>query len=743
MRTTLRVATVRSQRPGRTVFTGKAVDVLGRFVDFRSYYVVIANRSTLLDTVEPGQWWTVQGPTASRSVEAEGFQMTEHTIEAQSAQLERLSGEHLIAYISQSSVFQGVGPVKARKLWNALGDSIYSVLDEGDKATLSRYLKPDIVERLLERWAIAGNSKTLKWLFALGLDSKLAKQVLEFHGTAAPERIEEDPYRLLSFSASWPKVDALATSAFGLADADERRLLGAVEEACYHAFAQGDTAIAHEDMERRVAKLLGRSPVGLVASALALGHSNGSFVLTANGVQPLGAAAMEAVVAETVTRLVTNSATLLTSTELRRQVSAAQKAQGFTFSPEQRQAIQMANEHQFLLISGGAGVGKTALLRAVLGMFEASGIAVEQLALAGRAAKRMNESTGRPARTIASFIHQRGQRALGPLAVVIDEASMVDLPSMATLVERLPDNVRLILLGDSHQLMPVGPGLVFHCLVEISQVPHVSLTSVKRHEGELLSAAMRTRAGIWQGPPQELDAPVALLPCELDEATVAKLTVDVYMQAPDSTQILASKVEGAGGTKSINAEAQRRLTALNAPLRDSKGRDSGIRVGDPVMCVRNLWDRGLQNGSLGVVTEVFASPMKTKTSGEQPVEMSVGKVRWDDGIDRPVDDILVRELILGYAITIHKAQGSQWPRIVIAAVEGRNLDRAMLYTALTRAQLQAILIGGEPLLERVVTGPLKSSSRRVGLQEAVSSRFLGSPVTRRGCPLATSGGARR
>lgn len=723
MTVTIRVATVRSQRPGRTVFTGKAVDSRGQLIDHRAYYIVVADRRTLVNGVEPGQWWTVAGSVSSRSLDMHGFQMTEHTVEAQSAELERLSGENLISYMSQSPVFQGVGPVKARKLWNALGDGIYRVLDEADVKTLSRFLRPKIAQRVVEQWAIAANSKALKWLLALGLESKLARRVLEFHGSSAPERVDEDPYRLLSFSGSWATVDRLALESFGLSPNDERRLLGAIEEVCYRAFGGGDTCIPLDDVGVRVRKLLRTDSEALVESSIRLGHTNGAFVVRAPGIQPLGAAAMEAVVAATVSRLAKARDRLLPPVALNREIVKVERAQGFPLTPEQRLAVELANDHRLLLVTGGAGVGKTAALNAIVQAFQAAGLATEQLALAGRAAKRMSEATGLRARTIASFIHSGPLETLRPTAIVIDEASMVDLVSMARLLERAPADVRLVLLGDSHQLMPVGPGLTFHCLIEMSELPQVQLTSVKRHAGELLDAANRVRRGVWELPSPSLAAQVSFTSRELEEKSIAHLAVDLYMQSPKSTQILASKVEGVGGTKSINANAQQRSTARNPRLLDSKGLPVGINVGDPVLCVQNIWDRGLQNGSLGVVTEAFPCVVAIAATQDQPVTRSTGVIQWDDGIARPVDDSLIRALTLAYAITVHKAQGSQWTRVIVPVVESRNLDRAMLYTAMTRAQHQVVLLGDISAAQIAVTGPLKSSKRRVGLREAVLERL--------------------
>lgn len=138
--------------------------------------------------------------------------------------------------------------------------------------------------------------------------------------------------------------------------------------------------------------------------------------------------------------------------------------EGIELNTEQRRAVHLASDHSFALITGGAGVGKTTVLKALYQVYDQAGIEVVQLALAGRAAKRMQEATGRAASTIANFL-RAGKELSGPFVVVVDEASMVDIVSMYRLCQLLAPDVRLVLAGDPEQLMPVGPGLVLHALI--------------------------------------------------------------------------------------------------------------------------------------------------------------------------------------------------------------------------------------------------------------------------------------
>lgn len=716
MSITLRVATVRVQRPGRTVFTGKAIDAGGQLVDARAFYVVTSTRAVLVETVEPGQWWTVNGTVISRVVDADGFKMTEHTIAAEVASLERLSGEHLVSYLSRSALFAGIGMVKARKLWDALGDSLHQVLDDGDLATLEKYLTPEVAANAINQWAAAGHGKALKWLRAIGLDVKIGRKVLEFHGASSPDKVHEDPYRLLSFCASWKMVDEIARDTFKLHSSDPRRIKGAVEEACYAAFANGHTSMLSSELEIRIGRLLGPDSWVMVNKSLQAGLTNGAFVIGPYGVQPTGAAAMEHIVARFIARRAGLVKSIADDDVLRELVNKYELDSGVQINPEQRQAIETVNRHPVALITGGAGVGKTTVLKAMYRVFDAAGLEVVQMALAGRAAKRMQEATGKPAATIASFIRaSKRDDSNHPRVVVIDEASMLDIVSMSAVCERLNGSVRLVLLGDPSQLMPVGPGLVLHALTAVTDIPHVELKSVKRYGGEILVAALAVRAGKWPALSNDVEMPISFLPCSTDEGLLADLAVELYCLDPENTQILVSKKEGAGGAKRINEEAQRRHAASNPAVLTAECESTGLHVGDPVLCTRNLWDHGLQNGSMGVIIRL-ADPPSYRADEESNVDGStIAWVQWDDSVTRPLLTSQLDDITLGYAITVHKAQGSQWRRVIIPVIKNRMLDRSLFYTAITRAQTQVILIGDEAAARQAVEAAPRSTSRQVAL----------------------------
>ncbi len=732
---TLRVTGIRSQDPRGlgAIFTGVPVNSAGSVESAATYIVVKAPRSILGETpVERGQWWTVGGPLNQREAIVDGYRLIEQQIDADYAWLDRPSGEHIVTYLAECSAFEGIGTVKARRLWERFGDALYGLLDAGDALPFSDVLSADVARTLVEAWANQGESQTLQWLQSQGFSVPLGRKILRYFGDEARASIEADPYRLLSFTGSWRTVDHLAREQFGVEPIDPRRLRGAVEEACYRTFAAGHTLMLTADVMAHVTPLLGKPPVGvrwrdLLANAVDEGLKNGHIVQASHGLQQLGARVMEHQVAKTICdRLQGGGTPLLPDPEVERLISACEAEDGIELNPEQRQAIRLAAQYSFACLTGGAGVGKTTVLKSLYRVYQATGTKVIQVALAGRAAKRMQDSTGIPASTIASFLNGATDATFdGPTVLVIDEASMVDIISMSRLCHLLKPHVRLVLAGDPYQLMPVGPGLVLHCLTNLPEVPLVELKTVKRYGGDIAAVASAFRAGKWPSISSDETAPVAFLPCE--NRLIAETVVELYALNPQSTQVLAPLRNGPAGTKLLNQLCQRRFTARNPAVTTWSAQFEqtqlcGYHLGDQVLCTRNLWDQGLQNGSQGTVVEV-APEASEADDAEGQAERVLAWVDWDDGIRRAVTLGMLEYLELGFAITVHKAQGSQWPRVVIPVSDSRLLDRTLLYTALTRAQHQVILVGDVDAARRAILAPPRAHSRQVGLDLTLRRLF--------------------
>jgi exodeoxyribonuclease V alpha subunit len=696
---------------------------MGNVVDARSYFVVKATGVQLGETqVQPGQWWAVVGDVEDFTRTTNGYVIKERQISAQDIALARLSGEHIVTFIADSEDFAGIGLVKARKLWETFGERLYGLLDAADVEALSTVLTTESAECAVAAWAKHGDARMLQWLQSSGIDVRTGKQLLAFFGHEAQAKLEEDPYRLLSFSASWKHVDALARTRFNVAENDPRRLQAAVEEALYRLFEGGDTLTPIPALAKRVESVLGGSTGrSTVMAALESGLTNGSYVIGDGGnVHLLGSLVMERSVAASIAQRLSNPAPLLDRATVVRIISDYEQAEGFDLNAQQKAAVHCAAEHSIALILGGAGVGKTTVLKALYKLFDAAGIAVNQMALSGRAAKRMSEATGLPSSTLARFfLHAEKVNLDQPTVVVVDEASMVDVITMHRLCELLPDQVRLLLVGDTSQLMPVGPGLVLHALTQVHEVPNVELTQVKRYGGMIAKAAAAIRAGEWPVLPDDAVAPISFVPCR--EADIPNLVVSLYEAGRENTQVLSVRKNNVDGTKSLNQVCQERFTKQSQMLliRNEEfdcDMSTGLYLGDLVLCTKNLWQWGLQNGSLGKLVEIERMPrMLYKPDGTE-LGRALAWIEWDDGERRPVFFEMLENLELGYALTVHKAQGSQWPRVIVVLTGSRMLDRTLVYTAVTRAQNQVIIIGDEAAARTAVESLPHAGLRTVGLQ---------------------------
>lgn len=741
----VRVVAIRSvgRKPlGGTIFTGREIAADGHIADASSYLVVKLTGKVQGDVaVQPGQWWRVSGVAEVRTLVVDAHRIQEVQLEATWAEMQLPSGEHIVDFLATNPDFKGIGRVKARRLWEGLGPRLYEVLDSGDLDQLERHLAPEMAAQLVEAWRVLGKSRVLQWLQSKGFDPLTGRKVVEYFGEETPEAVEEDPYRLLSFNASWQKVDALARTVFEISPEDTRRLLGAVEEACYRLLDKGHTRADRNRFSGLVAPLLEAGDAHakcqrLVDRALSEGLTNGGYVCRPYGLQPLGALVMETEVARFIAARIGTQDRLLTEDEVDELLLEFERAERIELNAGQWDAVRLAAEHKMAVIAGGAGVGKTTVLKALHLVYERAGLQALQLALTGRAARRIAETTGRPASTIAGFLSRpQDDTSTSFEVVVVDESSMVDLTTMAKLCQRIPDDCRLVLVGDTGQLMPIGPGLVLHAVVQVPQVPKVELEAPQRFGNEIAFAARAVRQGEWPSLSNDVNAHVVFSPAisrgrNADgEVGVPETVLHLYRDDPQNTQILCATKGGPAGTKRLNELCQaamtseaRLLTVWNEEHQAHAG--TGLRLGDRVVCTRNLWARGLQNGSIGELVVIEDSPREQiDNSNGLSIGPVIAWIDWDDGVRRPVDEALLDDLELAYAITVHKAQGSQWPRVVVPAVEGRTIDRTLVYTAMTRAQRQAVFVGDEAAAREAVERTPRFKLRDIALDRILAQEI--------------------
>nr|WP_315487819.1 AAA family ATPase [uncultured Rhodoferax sp.] len=710
----IRVLSVITQNRNGAILRGQCITDSGEIVDTHQEIVARLHGRGVAAPVMAGQWWTVKGKFSTKSfINAGGFQMVQDQMEVLpgDAVLRLPSGAHIVDYLKRNPRFKGVGPATAEKLWEKFEDRLVEMLDAGEYTALQEVVSHAKALALVQGWQEESLGKTLQWLGANGVGLVIGRRIAAHFGSEAESKIHENPYRLLSFAASWSEVDVLATQTLGVALTDERRLAAALEECVYRRFSLGDTYVPLPELIDGIRRLLKNERQQQDVIDAAIGHCERTgrllFDQQGNAYSP-GASILEDRVVrciasrQEVLSPACNVDGLISEYEMR-------EGNGFLLNTEQRAAIHVVADHHFAVITGGAGCGKTTVLKAVCLVLEDQGYEIVQVALAGKAVKRMQESTGRAAQTIASFIKKLSQGTVvdysGPAlghAILIDEASMVDLISFSALVRQLPDTVKLVLIGDPHQLPPVGPGLILHCLTD-GVVPHVELKVAKRFGSEIADVANSIRDGVF--PALKEHGAVRFI--EIADTRMAEIASDEYLSSPMDTVVLCSTRALA---KNINQRIQDALASGRREVMTwSEEADcwaaASLREGELVICTRNNWDLGLQNGSMGRIVSV-----------EHHGDDQIGKIEWDDGVVRGFNDALLDDLELGYALTVHKSQGSQWKRVVVCLPQGsRMVDRSLIYTAVTRAQAEVLLLGSHSAISHQVRQKKAADRRLVGL----------------------------
>ncbi|RIY03769.1 hypothetical protein D3218_03265 [Aureimonas flava] len=640
-----------------------------------------------------GETWQVAGVVRRHPTHGQ-------QVEVSSAHLVVSAGRAIVELL-QGPRFPGVGPAAASRLWSAFGARLPELLSEGEEGAIAEALGgTDNAWRqaatLTGTWPdVRGEAHVATWLDRAGIGPAVATKVASCYGSDATALLEEDPYRLLAFMP-WSAVDGLATR-MGVAPDDRRRLVAACEAVLYEALDSSDTWLPDAGFRRALGlKLSGRA---LVAKALACAVEMSVVERIDGGWQALGPATMERFVAGRVAELVRRGG---------RSGLELPPTDRHGLSEEQKAAVRMAVTWRFSLLLGGAGVGKTTALRALCDVASGQGFDLHLMALSGRAAKRVAESTGRSASTIARWLQavSAGTTGFGqrPL-VVVDEASMVDLSSLYRIMRATPDDGGYVLIGDPGQLPPVSFGLTLHALVPCASVPRVELSTVFRQAAATGIPTLAAAIRVGDVPEIPAFAGTELTGAHFVECPVTGIvgTVANLLDRLDdgSVQVIGS-VKGRGdsndgGIRAVNAVMRAKRSGGKPEL------TGGFFEGEPVVWTRNDRDRGLTNGTLGHV------------AGERDGDGGRRLRVTFDGVEHELAGDSLRNLELAWAITAHKSQGSAFGTVIVLVSPNRLLDRALLYTAVTRARERVILIGSVGAFAKAVGSPPSASRRSVAL----------------------------
>lgn len=704
---TLTVAKIISVQGGGTIFKGKTDD--GKLVTVVASFNVVSGVDVVKEDI-----WSITGELLSHP--EYGDQL--HAVDME---LELPRNDLIVDYLLNNPHFRniGLGQAKLECLWKEFRDSLTDVLDSGDIETLSNRsgISEKVVTVLVERWLkLTSEVKVRKWLKAHSIDKRLAGKIIRIWGERVVEHLEKDPYLLILF-LSWKDVDLLGKR-LGIASDDARRLVGAVESTTYDRHDHAHTLTPRKTLTNLI-KYRISCDTDLAERAIRIAIEEKVLVGNAtDGYQHIGVERLERSIRQRLQAILAGEVgaqtPLITFNDdiLAKDIAAAEANIAFPLSVEQRNAVVQAIKEPLCVVCGGAGTGKTTVLAVIHEILSKHNMPIYQMALSGRAAQRMREATGRPAWTIAKFCMEilTGKRDPSPDALyIIDESSMVDLPSMYRLLTNMPIGSRLLMVGDPHQLPPISFGLVFDRLVESKKVPTVMLKQVHRQTEEsgipIVASAIRSFT-IPKGLREyesSVKTGVSFIECNVQHA--ARLVWDVFVEMGGDTEqirtLCAIKAPPVGVTN-LNEMFQSRLHQHANFFGESRWR---FAAGEPVIFLQNNYDLGVFNGSLGIIQEMF----KTDDGWKM-------RVLWDDNEVREVKEEFFGHVSLAYAMTVHKAQGSQFRKIICPIFASKNLDNALIYTALTRGVEQVVFIGDRIAFNSAVVSMSTSLKREVGFR---------------------------
>lgn len=601
-----------------------------------------------------------------------------------------------------SGLIRGIGPVLANRIVDRFGAETIDVLDH-HSGRLREIPKvgPKKIASIVQGWREGkGTREVMIFTQTYGISAGKAAKIYRTYGPDSVAIIKRDPYRLCRdiWGIGFATADRIALAVGLPKDSPLRARAAIVFTLRTEADEAGHCWTSEPDLLLHAQELVGIS-VETLAEALKHELDAGRVVKEGDRLYLRDLWVAERRVAAKLKDLLA-SPPAFAPIDPDRAVAWWERKTGFTLAPAQLRAVRASVGSKVSIVTGGPGVGKTTIIRALVEIFQARTgvhkITVQLGAPTGRAAKRMAESTGAPAQTLHRLLKYNPQtnaftyneeRPLGGDVFIFDEMSMVDIRLMADLVVALPRRATLILVGDTDQLPSIGPGNVLRDLIASQTIPTSQLTEIFRQDSSGLivrnahhvnaGEPFETRAGASDFYFVAQDDPAKALDLVLD-FMVTRIPRHFHLEPLQDVQVLTPMRRNLLGAENLNAAIQKRLNGAGPGV--VRG-GMEFRAGDRVMQLRNNYDKDVYNGDVGFVQSV------------EPAERTL--VVLFDG--RPVEYRAadLDELTLAYATTIHKAQGSEYPA-VIALLHRQHymmLQRNLLYTAITRGKKLVLVIG--------------------------------------------------
>ena len=624
-----------------------------------------------------------------------------------------------------SGMIRGIGKVMAKRLVDTFGDDTLRIIEkESRRIEEIEGIGPIRRKRIKDSWnEQKGVRDIMIFLQGHGIGSAQAARIYRQYGNESVAMVRTNPYRLCAdvWGIGFKTADSVAMS-LGIPEDSVIRARAGIVYVMRTLSEEGHCFCTEAELLLYTESLLAIS-VEILAEALKLELETPRLVKSEDRIYLAELLDAECATADGIRRLLDTPAAFKPIIA-DKAVEWAQARMKLTFAPKQREALETALGAKVSIITGGPGVGKTTIIRALVDVYQARKLTVRLAAPTGRAAKRMAEATGGEALTIhrlLKFLPQTGTfefNAGKPLeghCFILDEVSMIDIQLMAHVMRALPDAATLILVGDIDQLPSVGPGNVLRDLIQSGAIPCVALETIFRQEtgGLIVRNAHRINQGEFLIFPEEGDTTADFYFVETEEPddVIQRMIELVTQRIPKrfgldpmtDIQVLTPMRRNQLGADNLNAVLQQSLNPAGHEI-ERFGRK--YRKGDRVMQVRNNYDKEVFNGDIGSISFV------NEEDQEITVEM--------DGRNVAYDFSELDELVHAYASSIHKSQGSEYPAVVvlITTQHFKMLQRNLLYTAVTRGKRLVCIVGTRKAVAIAIRNT-EIRQRRTGLKDRV------------------------
>lgn len=617
-----------------------------------------------------------------------------------------------------SGLVKGIGPKFAHLIVEKFGTETIEIIEDNiERLREVPRIGKRRVEKIRESWEKQKDIKNVMlFLQQYGVSTAYAAKIYRQYGKESIDKVQDNPYRLADdiWGIGFKTADSIA-SKMGYEKNDLRRCKSGISYTLNELSNEGHVYAVEEQLIETAKKLL-EADEEPIRQAVTEMIASEDLIREDEAIYLPPFYHSERGTAKKLLALLQDQTPTLFG--LKADIKAIEKVSGIEYDEVQIAAIKQAVRSKVMVLTGGPGTGKTTTTQGIIAAYKTAGMRILLAAPTGRASKRMSEATGMEAKTIHRLLEFNPQDGYkrndeNPLegdALIVDECSMIDIILMYNLMKAIPENMRLVLVGDIDQLPSVGAGNVLRDIIDSEKIPVVRLTRIFRQaqSSRIVMSAHAINQGRYpdtsngkqtdfffiknEEPKQVAEEIVKLVKHRLPKA---------YNQPLNNIQVLTPMQRSVVGATNLNTMLQQALNTSNLGI--SRG-GTTYKLGDRVMQVRNNYDKNVFNGDIGIVEQVS---MEDRTLF----------VRFDDSLVE-YEASELDEVTLAYATTIHKAQGSEYPIVVIPILMTHfvMLQRNLIYTGITRAKKICVLIGQPKALAYAIRN-LTVTKRNTKLKE--------------------------